>query len=87
MFGFNGNNLMLTGTGDSLQQGNCVNGLGPSLFTQVAYCNSPAFYAAANRDIARGLLKVPAWAPARTARPAPPPAASPWWTRTRATTW
>ncbi len=59
MFGFNGNNLMLTGTGNSLQQGNCVNGPGPSLFTQVAYCNSPAFYAAANRDIARGLLRVP----------------------------
>ena len=60
MFGFNGNNLMLTGTGNSLQQGNCVNGLGQSLFTQVAYCNSPAFYQAANRDIARGLLKIPA---------------------------
>jgi hypothetical protein len=59
MFGFNGDNLMLTGTGNSLQQGNCVNGLGQSLFTQVAYCNSPAFYAAANRDIARGLLKIP----------------------------
>ena len=59
MFGFNGDNLMLTGTGNSLQQGNCVNGLGQSLFTQVAYCNSPAFYRAANRDIARGLLKIP----------------------------
>jgi hypothetical protein len=60
MFGFNGNTLMLTGTGDSLAQGRCVNGLGGSLFTQVAYCNSPAFYAAANRDIARGRLKIPA---------------------------
>ena len=60
MFGFNGTNLVLTGTGNSLQQGNCVNGLGQSLFTQVAYCNSPAFYQAANRDIARGLLRVPA---------------------------
>jgi hypothetical protein len=60
MFGFNGDNLLLTGTGNSLQQGNCVNGLGQSLFTQVAFCNSPAFYQAANRDIARGLLKVPA---------------------------
>lgn len=59
MFGFNGDNLMLTSTGHSLQQGNCVNGLGQSLFTQVAYCNSPAFYRAANRDIARGLLKIP----------------------------
>jgi hypothetical protein len=60
MFGFNGDNLLLTGTGNSLQRGNCVNGLGQSLFTQVAYCNSPAFYRAANRDIARGLLRVPA---------------------------
>jgi len=59
MFGFNGATLMLTPTGDSLRQGGCVNGLGPSLFTQVAYCNSPAFYAAANTDIARGLLKIP----------------------------
>ena len=60
MFGFNGDNLLLTGTGNSLQQGSCVNGAGQSLFTQVAYCNSPAFYRAANRDIARGLLKIPA---------------------------
>ena len=60
MFGFNGNNLLLTGTGRSLQQGRCVNGAGQSLFTQVAYCNSPAFYRAANRDIARGLLQIPA---------------------------
>ena len=52
MFGFNGTNLLLTGTGNSLQQGNCVNGLGESLFSQVAYCNSPAFYRAANRAIA-----------------------------------
>ena len=59
MFGFNGATLMLTPTGDSLRQGGCVNGLGPSLFTQVAYCNSPAFFAAANTDIARGLLKIP----------------------------
>jgi hypothetical protein len=60
MFGFNGDNLLLTGTGNSLRQGQCVNGLGQSLFTQVAYCNSPAFYRAANRDIARGLLAIPA---------------------------
>ena len=60
MFGFNGDNLLLTGTGNSLRQGECVNGLGQSLFTQVAYCNSPAFYRAANRDIARGLLTIPA---------------------------
>lgn len=60
MFGFNGDNLLLTETGRSLQQGNCVNGAGQSLFTQVAYCNSPAFYRVAHQDIARGLLKIPA---------------------------
>ncbi len=61
MFGFNGGNLLLTGTGQLAAAGaSCVNGLGQSLFTQVAFCNSPAFYRAANRDIARGLLKVPA---------------------------
>ncbi len=88
MFGFNGDNLLLTGTGHSLQQGNCVNGAGQSLFTQVAYCNSPAFYRAANRDIARGAAQDPGrWAPATTGRPARPCAASTWWTRTRATTW
>jgi hypothetical protein len=60
MFGFNGANLLLTGTGNSLQQGKCVNGLAQSLFTQVAFCNSPAFYRAAHRDMAQGLLKIPA---------------------------
>jgi hypothetical protein len=60
MFGFNGDNLLLTGTGNSLRQGRCVNGAGQSLFTQVAYCNSPAFYRAASRDIARGVLNIPA---------------------------
>ena len=71
MFGFNGDNLRLTSTGRSLQQGNCVNGLGRSLFTQVAYCNSPAFYRAANRDIARGLLKIPPLGTGNDGRPCP----------------
>jgi len=71
MFGFNGGNLLLTGTGDSLQQGNCTNGLGGSLFSQVAYCNSPAFYQAANQAIARGLLKIPALATGNDGLPCP----------------
>ena len=71
MFGFNGTNLLLTGTGNSLQQGNCVNGLGGSLFSQVAYCNSPAFYRAANRAIARGVLKIPALATGNDGQPCP----------------
>ena len=44
----------------SLPQGKCVNGIGASLFTQVAYCNGPAFFAAANKAIAQRKLKVPA---------------------------
>jgi hypothetical protein len=71
MFGFNGGNLLLTSTGNSLQQGNCVNGLGGSLFSQVAYCNSPAFYRAANRAIARGVLKIPALATGNDGQPCP----------------
>ena len=71
MFGFNGGNLLLTGTGNSLQQGQCVNGLGRSLFSQVAYCNSPAFYRAANRAIARGALKIPPLATGNDGQPCP----------------
>jgi hypothetical protein len=71
MFGFNGGNLLLTGTGNSLQQGQCVNGVGHSLFSQVAYCNSPAFYRAANRAIARGVLKIPALATGNDGQPCP----------------
>jgi hypothetical protein len=71
MFGFNGGNLLLTGTGNSLQQGNCLNGLGESVFSQVAYCNSPAFYQAANRAIARGLLKIPALGTGNDGQPCP----------------
>ncbi len=71
MFGFNGGNLLLTSTGNSLQQGNCVNGLGRSLFSQVAYCNSPAFYRAANRDIARGVLKIPPLGTGSDGQPCP----------------
>jgi hypothetical protein len=58
MVGYNGNNLYLTGA--ALARANCVNGLPDSVFGQVSYCNSAAFYAAAYRDIARGTLRVPA---------------------------
>ena len=71
MFGFNGDNLLLTGTGSSLRDGRCINGAGQSLFTQVAYCNSPAFYRAANRDIARGLLKIPGLGTGNDGQPCP----------------
>jgi len=59
-FGFNGNALRLEGaSGTTLQEANCVNGLGDSLFGQVAYCNAPAFFQAANAAVANGALVVP----------------------------
>jgi hypothetical protein len=60
MVGFNGNNLYLIGAGpQTLARANCVNGLPDSVFGQVSYCNSAAFYAAAYRDIAQGRLQIP----------------------------
>ena len=97
MFGFNGNNLELAAASDGAQPGRdplgtlggakCVNGLGDSLFGQVAYCNSVPFYAAAGRAIEAGGYASPRPAgrrrPGRRARPR---AASSSWTRTPATT-
>jgi hypothetical protein len=59
-FGFNGTNLTLAGTGNSLAQGKCVNGLNGSIFGQVAFCNGTQFFAAVNRAEAAGTLTVPA---------------------------
>ncbi|MGZ6365824.1 MAG: hypothetical protein ACXWPS_07630 [Ktedonobacteraceae bacterium] len=60
-FGFNGNNLTLQSANrTTLAQGRCVNGTRGSVFGQFAYCNAPAFFAAANRGIAAGTVKVPA---------------------------
>jgi hypothetical protein len=56
--GFNGTNLALTGAGAN--EGNCVDAYGQSLIGQVSACNAVNFYNAANADIARGTLKVPA---------------------------
>ncbi|CEO97998.1 Uncharacterized protein PBTT_03625 [Plasmodiophora brassicae] len=44
-FGTNGDTLTLTGAG--VGAGKCVNGLQGSIFGQFAYCNAPAFFAAA----------------------------------------
>jgi hypothetical protein len=65
MFGFNGGNLQLTAARPGTLAGTnggakCVNGLGDSLFGQVAYCNSVPFYAAADRAITAGRLRIPA---------------------------
>jgi choice-of-anchor A domain-containing protein len=59
-FGFQGNNLTLVAKDmDTLTNAKCVNGSGGSLFTQVAYCNAPAFMTAANAAITNGQLIVP----------------------------
>ena len=61
MVGFNGNNLQLTAAQRlTLLRAKCVDGLPGSLFGQVSYCNSVAFYAAADQAIAAGQLRVPA---------------------------
>ena len=60
MVGFNGANLQLAGAQpDTLARAKCVDGLQGSLFGQVSYCNSVAFYAAADQDIATGKLRIP----------------------------
>jgi hypothetical protein len=70
-FGFNGNNLTLRSTRGSLRQGNCVNGVHGSIFTQFAYCNAPAFFRAANRAIQAGLLQPPALGTAKDGQTCP----------------
>jgi hypothetical protein len=56
--GYNGNALALVGRG--ARQGNCIDALGASLINQTPQCNAVGFYRMANREIARGTLKVPA---------------------------
>ncbi|HET9172219.1 MAG TPA: hypothetical protein VFN97_22520 [Actinospica sp.] len=58
-FGFNATNLTLQDSGGSLAAGNCVNGLGTSVFGQFAYCDAPAFFTAVNQGIANGMVTVP----------------------------
>jgi hypothetical protein len=69
--GFNGNNLILQDTNGSLQEGRCVNGVGNSIFTQVSYCNAPAFFQAANTAIQAGKLAPPALGKAKDGLPCP----------------
>ena len=56
--GYNGGALALVGRG--ARQGNCLDALGNSLVDQTPQCNAANFYRMANREIARGLLKIPA---------------------------
>ncbi|HJP73863.1 MAG TPA: hypothetical protein VJ914_06325 [Pseudonocardiaceae bacterium] len=64
-FGFNGAELTLRGSGAA----QCVNGYHGSLFTQVAYCNGPAFFTAANNAISQGKLTIPQLGTAKDGMP------------------
>jgi hypothetical protein len=64
-FGFNAGNLTLRGPGSS----QCVNGLHGSLFGQVAYCNGPAFFTAANKIISQGKVTIPQLGTAKDGQP------------------
>jgi hypothetical protein len=67
-FGSNGETLMLRGAPAAAK---CVNGLGNSLFGQYAYCNAPAFFAAANTAITAKKLTVPAAQTGKDGLPCP----------------
>ena len=58
-FGYNATNLTLHAAGNGLALSHCVNGLGNSVFTQYAYCNAVAFFAAVNKGIAQHKVAVP----------------------------
>lgn len=70
--GFNGDNLTLASSDPSnLANARCVNGLAGSIFTQVSYCNAPAFFKLANNAAINGTLKVPALATAKDGQTCP----------------
>lgn len=72
--GFNGGNLTLVSVNknsDNLSDAHCVNGANGSIFTQVAYCNAPAFFGVANNAAINGNLKVPALAAAKDGKTCP----------------
>jgi len=70
--GFNGDNLTLTAADPHVLSGaGCVNGLPGSPFTQVSYCNAPAFFKLANNAAINGTLKVPALAKAKDGQVCP----------------
>jgi hypothetical protein len=70
--GFNGDNLTLASADpNNLSNAKCVNGLPGSIFTQVSFCNAPAFFGAANNAAINGTLKVPALATAKDGQTCP----------------
>ena len=58
-FGYNAGNLTLKSAGNGLTLNHCVNGLGNSVFTQFAYCNATAFFAAVNKGIGARKVTIP----------------------------
>jgi hypothetical protein len=70
-FGYNGDNLTLRPTVGALADNSCVNGVPGSIFGQYAYCNAPAFFAAAHVAINAGKLTIPPLGTARDNRPCP----------------
>jgi hypothetical protein len=59
-FGFNGANLTLQSSHNSLQDGRCVNGVKGSIFGQFAYCNAAYFFSLTSMAIKEGKLNPPA---------------------------
>ena len=71
-FGMNGDNLTLTAEAPrTLSEANCINGTSGSVFGQVAFCNTQAFFHAANAAISRGTLQVPPLGKASDGLPCP----------------
>jgi hypothetical protein len=70
-FGFNGDNLLLKGTKNSLSTAECVTGLGESHFGQFAFCHANAFFAAAATAVSAGKLRIPPIGTAADGRPCP----------------
>jgi hypothetical protein len=70
--GFNGSNLTLSSSDpNNLTSAKCVNGSAGSLFSQVSYCNAPAFFQAADNAAINGNMKVPALAGAKDGQTCP----------------
>ena len=70
--GFNGDNLTLASADpNNLSNAHCNNGLPGSIFTQVSFCNAPAFFGAADNAAINGNLKVPALAAAKDGQTCP----------------
>ena len=70
--GFNGDNLTLASADPSnLHNAKCVNGIPGSIFTQISYCNAPAFFQLADNAAINGNMKVPALATSKDGQVCP----------------